>query len=534
MVRKPNTKPPRDRFDISVGVPVIGDTDDPLVVGSQMVRAGNAGRVVSLFVSRAYRYALSAPALSLTALAFILRFINLGNEHLWFDEAFTWVTIQPGNDLLGGILGDVHPPLWIVWQAVIGRVLGYSEWAFRASSGALGVGSVILLYVIARRLGFKKQTAYTVGLLAAASPGLIYFSQDGRMYALLLFMVLSALYAALRGNWIGFVIFGAGAMYTQNIGVIYIALIALGMIIKHPRLIALVAAVGAAVVWLPWAPVVLQQSGYVAGGYWTPDINPGSFLYPFIVNVVGARIPDAAQTAVTGAFFALTIFSLIACRWLYTRRGLMVILPLIGAPIALALYSMVISPAYVWRALLPTGALLLLLWGYTLHHMRGFNKDVARALSLIAIGISLGGYYSPALATRNRPDLNEIMQPVRDRWQSGDHLYFVNPTSAIAYAPYLHNEPFTVLPLPDTIMNVTVQARRAFNLREGELLSGRSFVIANIIPFSEELELDFIRQIALDPETIWLQPTRTPEQLARVALKQFGLFDRYVFLVNRK
>lgn len=535
MVRKSTAKSHGDFVNIPIGVPDRGDAHDPLVVGSQMVRAGKPGRVVSVLVSSLYRYALSAPALSLTALAFVLRFINLGAENLWFDEAFTWVGIQPQNDLLGGILGDVHPPLWVVWQALVGRFLGYSEWAFRASSGALGVASVSLLYVIARRLGFEKRTAYTVGLLACLSPGLIYFSQDGRMYSMLLFFVLLALYTGLRGNWIGFVIAGAGAMYTQNIGVIYIGLIALGMFIRRPKLIALVSGAGALAIWLPWSPVVLQQSRYVAGGYWTPAINPGSFLYPFIVNTIQARIPHQLEVAATAGFFALTIFSLIACyRWLYTRRGLMVILPLIGAPAALALYSELISPAYVWRAMLPSGALLLLLWGYTLHHLGGFNRGIARAMAGIMLGVSLIGYYSPVLAARNRPDLARIMEPIRSQWQVGDHLYFINPTSAIAYLPYLKSdETFSVLPLPDTIMNITVQARRAFNLPEGDIPQGRSWVIGNIIPFSEEIELWTIRKIALDPHTVWVQPPRTPQEMARIALMEFNLFDRFIFLVNR-
>ena len=80
-------------------------------------------------------------------LAFALRVYKLGDQNVWWDEAFSvWVTRHDLGTLTTLAAGDTHPPLyyWLLnpWMALTGP----SEFALRFPSLMFGVIAVALLW----------------------------------------------------------------------------------------------------------------------------------------------------------------------------------------------------------------------------------------------------------------------------------------------------------------------------------------------------------------------------------------------------
>src|SRR5512137_1326106 len=78
-------------------------------------------------------------------LAFALRAYKLGDQNVWWDEAFSvWVTRHDLGTLTTIAAGDTHPPLyyWLLnlWMVVTGP----SEFALRFPSLVYGVVAVTL------------------------------------------------------------------------------------------------------------------------------------------------------------------------------------------------------------------------------------------------------------------------------------------------------------------------------------------------------------------------------------------------------
>jgi mannosyltransferase len=124
-------------------------------------------------------------------LAFALRVYKLGDQNVWWDEAFSvWVARHNLGTLTTIAAGDTHPPLyyWSLnpWMALTGP----SEFAIRFPSLMFGVIAVALVYRLGKQLttDYRPRTAVSVGVLAAfllaVSRFHIWWSQEIRMYSL--------------------------------------------------------------------------------------------------------------------------------------------------------------------------------------------------------------------------------------------------------------------------------------------------------------------------------------------------------------
>jgi 4-amino-4-deoxy-L-arabinose transferase-like glycosyltransferase len=131
-------------------------------------------------------------------LACALRFAALGRQPLWLDEA-TSVEFAK-RDLRGAIFAEAaHPPLYYLLLQLALRVLPDSDAAVRLPSAVFGLLGVALMWPVARRLaGGGAAAAGRAVALAAASPYLVYLSQEARSYALVIFLSLAATLAYLR------------------------------------------------------------------------------------------------------------------------------------------------------------------------------------------------------------------------------------------------------------------------------------------------------------------------------------------------
>jgi len=140
---------------------------------------------------------------------------------IWYDEALTLLTVsghaqtalqagmeefQPSADLRKIVVDlytqDVHPPLYF-WTLALWRVaVGESLEAARTLSAIFVMGTLLLLYRYARRLGIERPWI-PVAVFAVSGPGLQY-TYNARPYAMAAFLVVLTLVLVQReSRWTG-------------------------------------------------------------------------------------------------------------------------------------------------------------------------------------------------------------------------------------------------------------------------------------------------------------------------------------------
>jgi 4-amino-4-deoxy-L-arabinose transferase-like glycosyltransferase len=130
-----------------------------------------------------------------------LRFYNLDFQSLWLDEIHTMNEADPSLSLKGVyekvLLADPHPPLYFYLTHFVLKVFGYTSVVLRSFSALLGLGGIIAIYFLGRELINKKVGLYASALLSV-NYFHVYYSQEGRMYALLFLMTTLAFYCLIR------------------------------------------------------------------------------------------------------------------------------------------------------------------------------------------------------------------------------------------------------------------------------------------------------------------------------------------------
>lgn len=114
-------------------------------------------------------------------LAAALRFVDLGRQSLWIDEVLSLESAARPLDALA-FEPDGHPPLYHLFLKVGGLCSG-SELRGRVLSAAFGTATVALLIVVGTRM-FGANAGLLAGVLLALSPLHVWYSREGRMYAL--------------------------------------------------------------------------------------------------------------------------------------------------------------------------------------------------------------------------------------------------------------------------------------------------------------------------------------------------------------
>jgi mannosyltransferase len=143
--------------------------------------------------------------LVLVLLAYALRLHNLEAFSFWTDEGLTPersgypVAQILRNEILiqGYITKDTHPPLYYLVLHATRQVFGESDFAFRYPSVLFGVLLVPLIFQLARRMD-DLTLGLLVALLAAVNPLQVYYSQEARMYTLLVLLVTGMSYVLWR------------------------------------------------------------------------------------------------------------------------------------------------------------------------------------------------------------------------------------------------------------------------------------------------------------------------------------------------
>ncbi|HYJ23061.1 MAG TPA: glycosyltransferase family 39 protein [Solirubrobacterales bacterium] len=136
----------------------------------------------------------------LTALGAALRFASLDVQSYHHDEAITALRVLPGSfgDMLHAVkVSESNPPLYYVlgWGWV--KAFGTGEVGLRSLTALFGAATVPVGYLVGRQL-IGRRTGLILAALIAVNPMLIWYSQEARSYALLVFFGALAMYFFVR------------------------------------------------------------------------------------------------------------------------------------------------------------------------------------------------------------------------------------------------------------------------------------------------------------------------------------------------
>lgn len=131
-------------------------------------------------------------------LALALRLYMSRYMTVWFDEAIVLHHSQMSLNNLFGILEEIpHMPAYLILLKIWTFFLGISETSTRFLSILLGLGSVIMAYLIGKEYSGEKAGLFSSFLMAISSLS-IYFSLKIRPYSLLILLVMLSFFSLYR------------------------------------------------------------------------------------------------------------------------------------------------------------------------------------------------------------------------------------------------------------------------------------------------------------------------------------------------
>ena len=165
---------------------------------------------------------------------------------IWLDEAISIFQANLGlGDMFENLQGsDRNPPLHHIALWLTVHVLGDGEFAVRLPSMIAGTLVIPALYLLGREL-YDRRTALIAAAFAAASPLLVWYSQEARMFAFVTLFGLLALYTQLRAiregglaNWAAYILATSALLWSHYFGLLLILVqqvVFVGVIIHRKR-----------------------------------------------------------------------------------------------------------------------------------------------------------------------------------------------------------------------------------------------------------------------------------------------------------
>ena len=139
-----------------------------------------------------------------------LRFYKIGSESFWLDESATALslkkysateifhnTVYQGQILPGYYSSNLDLPTYYLMIKVWSNIFGISEAALRSFSAIFGIISILFLYLLSKEL-FGEPTAIVSSLIFSLSAVMVEYSQEARLYSLLISVALATAYFLIK------------------------------------------------------------------------------------------------------------------------------------------------------------------------------------------------------------------------------------------------------------------------------------------------------------------------------------------------
>jgi mannosyltransferase len=233
---------------------------------------------------------------------------SYASSPLWLDEALSVHIAQlPLSEMVDALRADGNPPLYYALLHGWMQIFGDGDVAVRSLSGVLSVATIPLVWMAADRLAGRAAATWSV-VLVGLSPFAVRYATEARPYALVMFLVVAgqlllrrAIDAPGMGRLLPVAVVSGALMLSHYWGV-WLVLAAVGVLViagrrGHPasRRVAVAAGAGA-VLFVPWAPVALDQIAET-GTPWGEVVRPTAAIATAILELGG----DFSESGVLGA-----------------------------------------------------------------------------------------------------------------------------------------------------------------------------------------------------------------------------------------
>lgn len=379
-------------------------------------------------------------------LAFFLRIFRLDSQSFWSDEALSAYSASvPVPLLFTGLPPDQSGAYYFLLQNWI-RVAGDVDFTIRFMSVFFGTLSVALAFVLGRRL-FSRNVAYIAAFLSAVNPFAVYYSQEARMYSLVLALGTAALYWFVRAVaeprrralWIAHAIALGAALYSHYYVFALPMTEGIWLIAERANRNRatlgrwLTSVIGAAVLYSPWTPILPRV---LIPRSWPGPVDPTIFPAQLWTDFfAGATMPNEAQAGIFVVVALLLAFGIFCARRRWQGRFLTVFLFLPFAAVLAFLtarnnglysrYLIILFPAFI------------LLIAVGIERAGGFRPPFAWGGLVLCSGLAVMSLQNNYFDLHySRPNWRDAAKWVAAHERQGDFILFDGADPSVEFHRY--------------------------------------------------------------------------------------------------
>lgn len=372
--------------------------------------------------------------------------------------------------IIQGTANDVHPPLYYLFLHYWMGLFSSSEFAVRFLSVAFGVAAIPVIYLLGCSL-FDKQVGLVSAFVLAFSPFNVQYSQEARMYSLMVFLALVSMYCFVRllerqtyAISAVYVLSTALLLYTHVLALAAVVVqniffIVLVFLLKERTLGVKTWIAHQALVitlFIPWIVIELNQSQRAIKPWLAPN------------TIIQTLTDHAGSLLLLSLFVVLTAFSLLTIRQtrgvksgkvslnilrnysIGVRSGdvrnvcflIVWLLVLNLLPLAVSTFSG--YQLYLSKYVIAGSAALYLLVAAGVRNINSFAKlSVLGVIAVLSVA-SVQAYYTTPI----NPGSREVMGYISDNAKNGDMVLVYPSEYGMIFRDYYQIKGATTVPFP--------------------------------------------------------------------------------------
>lgn len=334
-------------------------------------------------------------------------FGNMSRWSIWFDEAFSAYLLRYNFiDIARYTASDVHPPLYYWLLKLWSLVFGESIIALRSLSLVFIMCAVVVAYFFAKKYFGKKSALLTV-VLMSISPMLVRYSEEARMYGLVVLIATAATVVLVeatlkptRRKWILYGVLVSLGMWTHYFtAIIWLAhwvwrFAVRGKYQSTKKFFSkdwVWAHVLAVIIFIPWLPFMVKQMRTVQQtGFWIKEVSIDSLTNMLTNTFVFSEHGDVKKWLAL-IVFATSVFALYlivqARRYMEKEKrllfDLLIIMSIVPVLILFVVSLPPLRPSYVERYLLTAVFWSMILLAVSIVY--GFKRTNKKIYTLAAL-----------------------------------------------------------------------------------------------------------------------------------------------------
>lgn len=371
----------------------------------------------------------------------LYRVIGYPASAIWYDEAISLYRARLPLNVLA--TDHLKYGSHLVWELLLRPFAAISQslWVIRLPALLFGCSSLIIVWLLMKRMEFSILGQILSGILVAFLPGLIWTTQDARPYAMISFLLILSAYYAIQRRWLGLLAASGLLAISHQIGPLYVTgplVMALYLWPRELKHIVLVG-FGAFLSWLPWLFYIFFRTN-----------NLTTFQFWLHENLL-TYFPNAWHQALwVGTLnsgyklllpFLLSIISILLVITTHGRQQIAMFLLFISPLFAMISVSLALQNVTFYRTLEPILIPFCLLVGCNLNYLlkSPAKRAVGAIITLVWIALLIisASNWNPANRGGN---LDQAAAYIRENWQSGDILYYATGTVALPFDYYLNDK----------------------------------------------------------------------------------------------